>query len=841
MQVKRLAYFIVIVVCVPLLLTSQTSSFIYYGIEDGLTTSHVQTIEQASDGHLFIGTISGVIKFNGKNSIQFTKNDGLAEDWVTASHNDKNGNLWFGHWAGGVTRYTEKTKTFESLELENYTRFRKITSITKDHINRLWISTEGAGVIVYDLDSNKLFSISKLNGLHSNNVYSICQDNKNNMWLAGDSGIVVYDSDLKINSDAAYTIIDRTKGLPSNHVTALKLINKNEMWIGTADSGIIVLNVPDKLSLKTSSENLFKPVSFTKANGLSSNFIESIFEDSHKNIWIASTGGGAIKIVPVIAENRFDAIYNAQVFTYSTKQGLNYFNTKKIMEDREGNIWIGTEMGLNQYRGEKFQTFTINDSLASNLIWAITSDSEGNVWLGTNEGVSKITFTTAKKNGKITTLVKNITNKNGLPANVVLSVHEDNFGNMWFGTGYGGACRLKKGSNTLEVFNTAKGLSSDVIYSIASDNKGCVWFGTKEGASCFNPISGEIKNYSVKDSLGGNNIYRIYKDSKGRMWFGALGGDLAMYDGIRFKKFGKQDGITHRFILSITEDKNGNIWLGTYGGAIYVYDGKTFTNKNTVKHELFKIPFSIVADETNNIWIGTRRGATKFNIETNTFSSYGKEEGFPSAECNPNSICKDKMGNIWFGTTMGAVKYNPAEDIINNVEPTISLTGLRIAMKDAVFPEDGKFSYNENHLTFTFVGVSLTTPKKVKYLYKLEGFDSEWLPEPTTHNEVVYSNLPAGKYTLLVKAFNDDGVGTKKPLRYHFVILPPFSQTATFYVLMGVFILFCLYGADKIRRRNIVNEKQQLAEKIKILTKENAELLNKYNKESSAENTETPE
>ncbi len=817
------------------IILAQTSSFIYYGFEEGLTTTHIQSIEQTSEGSLLIGTISGVTKFNGQNSIQYTKNDGLAEDWVTTTLNDKSGSIWFGHWAGGVSRYIEKDKKFESLELEKYTRFRKITCLAKDNANRLWIATEGAGILIFDIDSNKLFSITKTNGLRTNNFYAVCQDNKNNMWLASDSGIVIYDSNINFESNSAYTIIDENKGLPTNHITALTLINQDEMWIGTADSGIVVLNVPDKLSLKTSSSPLFKPILFSKSNGLSSNFIEKIIEDAKKNIWISTTGGGAIKIVPFASTDRYERITNSQIYIYSTKQGLNYFNVKKIIQDREGNIWIGTELGLNQYRGDKFQTFTVNDSIASNLVWAVTADATGNIWLGTNEGVSKISFVTSKEGGKVSPQVKNITYKNGLPSNVVLAVHEDNYGNMWFGTAYGGACRLKKGSNVIEVFNTSSGLMSDAVYSIASDNKGSIWFGTKEGASCLDPLNGKVKNYTTRDSLGGNNIYRIYKDSKGRLWFGALGGDLSVFDGVKFKKFGPESGIKHRFILSITEDKSGNIWFGTYGGAIYMYDGHTFTNKNTVKHELFKIPFSIVSDEENNLWIGTRRGSAKYNSGTNIFTSYGKEEGFPAAECNPNAICRDKQGNIWFGTTMGVVKYNSGEDLINNVEPTVSLTGLKLFMKDASFPEDGKFAHNENHLSFSFVGISLTTPKKVKYLYKLEGFDSKWSPEPTLRNEVVYSNLPPGKYTLLVKAFNDDGISNKIPLRYQFSISPPFSQTAVFYVIMAVFIVFCLYGVDRVRRKNVLNEKQGLAEKVKSLTKENKELQRKLNGEPAAE------
>ncbi len=136
----------------------------------------------------------------------------------------------------------------------------------------------------------------------------------------------------------------------------------------------------------------------------------------------------------------------------------------------------------------------------------------------------------------------------------------------------------------------------------------------------------------------------------------------------------------------------------------------------------------------------------------------------------------DKEGNLWYGTIMGAVKYNPAEDKLNTTEPQTFITGIRLFMKDIVFPDDARFSYNENHITFKFLGISLANPENVQYQYKLEGFDNEWSPTYTTLNEAVYSNLPPGSYTFMVRACNSNGTCNVQPVTYKFYIAPPFGK-----------------------------------------------------------------
>jgi ligand-binding sensor domain-containing protein/serine phosphatase RsbU (regulator of sigma subunit) len=811
-------------------LHAQTTSFIHYGVEQGLAQSQVQVIQQDDEGNLWIGTLAGLTRYNGRTFKTFTKKDSLAEDWITAACKDKDGNLWFGHWAGGVSKYDFKLKKFQDLNLEEYTRFKTVTNIYQDKKDRYWISTQGSGIFVFEPKEGKMISVSRRDGLASDNVYQVCEDFKGNVWIATDKGITLYDPRYDITASTSYNTINLSKGLASDHVTSLAVVNKNEMWVGTADAGVMVLSLDSGFDTRQT-ESMFGS-NFTLKEGveLGSSFIDVIYEDREHNVWIGTTGGGITRCAPFRSDDRSEALEKSVISTYSTRQGLDYFNVNDIFEDREGNVWIATDLGLNKYRGERFQIYDEADSLVNNLVWSVLCDSDGNIWLGTNDGVSRIAFTRSEVNNKLQHDIRNYTMDNGLAGNVVLSMYEDKEGNIWFGTAYAGVSKLDK-SGKFTTYTRENGLAGDVVYAINSDEKGNIWFGTKEGASRLDPSTGRFRNYTTADGLGGNNVYRVFKDSKGQLWFGALGGVLSLYDGTSFRRFEESDGISHRFILSITEDSGHNLWFGAYGGGLYKYDGKAFKNYTIADGMTTDSPYSLVADNKGHIWIGHSRGLDRLNLKTEKFTYYGKQDGFLGVETNPNASCIDKEGNIWFGTIMGAVKFNPAEDKRNTVEPRTSLIGLKIFMKDASFPHDATFSYDENHLTFSFVGISLSSPEKVLYQYKLDGFDKDWSPGYTSLNEAVYSNIPPGTYTFMVRAANNDGLWNSEPVKYKFFVKPPFWQTAAFYIGMTVFILFLLYGADKVRTKNLQSAKKKLEESVKERTIElalkNAELAEK--------------
>ena len=819
---------ITLAILLNILVNAQTTSFINYGMDQGLVQNQIQSITQDNEGNLFVGTIAGLSKYNGTQWTSFTKNTNLAEDWITCSYKDKDGNIWFGHWAGGVTRYNTNTQQLENINLEEYTKLKTIRNITQDFTGKLWIATEGAGVFIFDAESKKMFALSKKDGLSSNTVYDICTDENKNMWMATDSGITVVNLNSSVSNPASYSRITNTNGLFSKNITALNVTSSHILVIGSADAGLAMVplqsNVTDWKSYIVKNQLLFNETS-----GLKSTFIKTIYEDNKKNIWVGTIGGGISLYINDKKSFNTQGIRNGFFKTYSTRQGLNYFNVNAIFQDREGSIWIGTDLGLNQYRGDFMQTFDEADNMPNNIVWSVFADNDNNIWMGTNNGLAKMTFS-YERDGKIENhILKQYTEKQGLASNVILASFQDSKGNMWFGTAFNGVCMLPTGTEKFKTYNVKDGLANEMVYTIAEDKTGNIWFGTKAGATRFNPATNEFRNFTEADGLGGNHIYRIYKDSKGLLWIGALGGNLCVYDGATFKKFSEEDGLKQKFILCINEDKSNNLWFGCYGGGLFKYDGKAFTNYNKQQGLKTESPYAITIDNNNNIWIGDNRGIEKFDVKQNKFYHYGKNEGFLGVECNPNAACTDKNGNLWFGTIMGAVRFNPNEEIPNALAPLTKVTGIKIQLEDAPFPTDNIFTYKQNNITFKFIGVSLTSPDKIRYEYTLEGFDHGWIPAKTIQ-EAVYTNLPAGDYVFKVRAYNNNDI-CSEAVSYSFKVKPPFWQTALFYILMGCVLIFGVFVFDRVRTRNLKIANALLESKVKERTEElavkNSELAEK--------------
>lgn len=802
----------------PLSIFPQTTSFISIGTEQGLVQSQVQCVVQDEYSNLWIGTLAGLSKYNGTTFTNFTKKDGLAEDWITTAYKASDGNLWFGHWAGNVTRYNKKTGLFENLNLEEYTRFKSIRGIVEDEAGRFWIATEGAGVFIYDPRENKMFAITKKDGLGSDNVYGLTFDNNRNLWFATDSGLTVYSLNKSLSNPQSFLHFRTSSGFYSNNITEVYFNSYGELWTGSADRGVGVLNLAQKLDEKNipafiASNHTY----FGESSGLKSSFIKTIFEDHYKNMWVGTIGGGVSLFIPNDPATRGNRFSQSVFKTWSTREGLNYFNVNAIYEDREFSLWIGTDIGLNQFRGERMQTYDENDNLPNNIVWSLLNDRDNNLWVGTNNGLCRVQFSYSA-NGKIESRnITTFTTANGLPSNVIYSLYEDSHGNIWAGTGLSGVAVMEKGSSRFVSYNTANGLANDVVYSITEDKDGNIWMGTKGGASKFVVSTKQFRNYTVADGLGGNHVYRVFRDSKGLIWIGALGGPLCVFDGFSFKKYDESYKVMHKFILSINEDKDGNIWFGCYGGGLYKFDGKQFTNyfvKDGLKTES---PYSIISDNENNIWIGHNKGIEKFNQKTKKFYHYGKSEGFQGVECNPNAVTIDRNGCIWFGTIMGAVKFNPAEDKPNNVKPVTLIYGIKIHLHDTIFPAENEFAYNDNNLTFKFVGISLANPEKIKYEYTLEGFDKGWIPGTAGLNEAVYTNVAPGTYKFKVRSCNNNEVYSE-PAVYEFTVKPPFWQTAVFYVVVGMFIVFGIFVYDKVRNRNLKKAKQELEKEVEKRT-----------------------
>ncbi|MDP4228236.1 MAG: two-component regulator propeller domain-containing protein, partial [Bacteroidota bacterium] len=303
----------------------------------------------------------------------------------------------------------------------------------------------------------------------------------------------------------------------------------NFLWIGTAGGG---LNLYDK------QERLFRHYVHLphQANSISSNFITAIFRDSEGNTWLGTWGEGLNKIVDLKKRNGSFISYQHNENNRSSL--INNF-VSSIMEDRYGNLWVGTQGGLDIFdRKNKRFVHPFNNKAgipAFNEVGCLKQDKEGNLWVGTKFGLyeipAKYIFTFNYNNAKIKTVYysNNYSDKFSLSGNYVISIAEDSKGNLWFGTYGNGVDKLVYGKDHKKYFvnyTENNGLANNVVYGILEDDQGDIWFSTDNGLSKYSPKTRSFRNYYVNDGLQSNQFYwtSCFKNPEGKMYFGSING-----------------------------------------------------------------------------------------------------------------------------------------------------------------------------------------------------------------------------------------------------------------------------------------------------------------------------
>lgn len=759
--------------------------------------SQVNAITQDSRGYLWIASNGGGIsKFDGLNFQNYNEKNGLSGNIVNALCEDKKGNIWSVSSWGGVSKYNgRKFITFNNKDglLDNDNN----STIFSDNSGKIWIGSN-SGITTYYNGTFKNFSPEK-NHFQNYDIHCIIQDSKNNIWIGGENGITFI-------SEKDTFQIQKKDGLPSNSIYSICEDFDGNILIGLQNNGItklligsldhqkdykfeIQVSIPQNLTaqsiikdkekntwIATDNDGIYvfksdKTTShITKENGLPTNNINKIYEDKLGNIWIGTMGGGLVKYA------------NKAFLYYNNIKGLNSPSIFSITKDDDDHVWIASsEDGVFEYDGEKIKQYSTINGFTNNTVRSIVKDKSGSLWFATQNGLVKYS------NG----IFKTLTTSHGLPTNNIRSLLIDKDNNLWIGTYGKGLAKYENGE--IKTLTTDDGLSHNFIHSLFQDTKGNIWAGTGNGVNKITPNQ-KIHNYSQSKGFCNPYIGTITEDNYGNMWFGT-DRCIVVYNGLDFKPITAEDGLSSGVIYLIHNDKNGNIWVGTNNGL----DKITLNSYGQIKH----------------------------------IKNYKAKQGFKGVECNSRAIYEDKLGNLWIGTVKGLVKYNPKEDRANVFEPTLHINNIKLYLEDVDWlnyskelskwdnlPMDLSLKHDQNHITFEFSAINLTSPEDIMYRYKLKPFDENWY-QVTQKNSATYSNLPPGKYTFCVKAKNNDNVWNQQPLEYHFTITPPFWKTWWFYVVIAALLFYVIYKLSSYR------EKQQLAisKELEIKVKERTQLI----------------
>lgn len=734
-------------------------------VEDGLAQDSVQAVTQTSDGYLWLATEKGLVRFDGAGFKVFTRKNtpGLKDNYIQTLFAGNDGTLWIGTRIGGLARLSHGT-------LYVFPAREKITCIAHDKHGTLVVGTSSG---LKKLVGGRLVAYGADSGLSSHPITALLKDRHGDLWVGTeDSGLV------RIGKDS-WTLLTQRQGLSSNRILSVFEDRNGNLWVGTDGGGL------DQLSDR-------KVTVFGILNGLSSNSIPSIAEGRDGRLWVGTDGGG------------LDRMDGNHFTSYTTRQGLSNDVIQCLYKDREGSLWIGTDGGgLNRLEHRKFLTYTTNDGLSQNLVTSVYQTHDGSVWMGTNGGgVNRL------KDGRFTAY----TTRQGLASNLVRAMTEDHSGNFWIGTDGAGLSVLRKGKFT--TYTQKNGLSNGVILSLVEDTKGTLWIGTVRGLDWFS--KGKFFSFKSPSPLADDIIMSLHESRDGSLWIGSVNHGLMRLKDGKLQAFTTKDGLPEEFVYDFYEDSAGTLWLGTNGGGLCRYRDGKFTLFTTDQGLFDDTIFRILEDDRGNLWMSSNRGifrVSKADLESlsqgkvQRISSpvFGKPDGMKTAECtdgNQPSGWKTTDGKLWFPTIKGVAVLDPDHLALNSIPPPVVVE--RIIYDKKPVDAQGTFSLppGSGELEIHYAGLTFLAPEKVRFKYKLEGFDKDWI-DAGGRRVAYYTNLPPGTYRFRVVACNNDGVWNNIGAMVKLTLQPHFYHTVPFDAACVLLLVLSASGAYRLRLRGI--------------------------------------
>ena len=751
---------------------------------DDLTTiknNYVRTLFETSHQKLLVGCIDGLMEYNQETNsfkeIPLIRNKKQVYPHVSQICELNNGEVWLSTIGQGVFRYdSSQKKGYFIDDLMNRLDYYYYNNIYEDSEYNIWIGTENNGLIFYSpkTDEIQLFKYPEIN---DNNISAIIENNEGELLIGTRiKGLSRFDKEKRTFIPVKH---------PSDKDLSIYCLAKvdNQVLVGTDGQGLKRYNQVSK-SLEDIGYNN-SPIDFSEGK------IHSILQDQNKNLWIGLFQKGIV----LIPKQTNPFLYYGNKSIYNNPIGQSC--VMSIFEDRNSHLWVGTDneglFELNS-KGERVKQYKPDgtQNAVANTIMAIFEDSEDNLWLGSyTNGVAKLNRKTGKCEYPLS-----------IAAEKIFSITEDNHKNLYiatYGAGFYKYNLLTKQLNHYESSKDEKNdlqrneLVNDWISYIYCDSDGLIWLGHHKGVSCFNPKTESFINFKETNTL-----------------------------------------ITNRVGYVIYEDKNNNIWAGTTDG-LYCFNKKTEKLVRYSTHEGLpnNVICGIAEDNNGNLWISTYMGVSKLYPNMNRFINYYASDGLQGNEFTHGAFTKDNKGNIYFGGTHGISFFNPLTINPISIDSKVRITdfyvwgepvykGKKSGNKPIIYHSvyDAnlfQLSYHDNTFTLVFSTLEYNNLENIAYQYKIEELGNTWSITEPGENRVTYNNLPAGKYTFVVRAVNHGEYS--KVYSTKIIIFPPWYQTWWAYTIYIFLFILLIIGIFQIARSKI-NHKREM------MKREHAEELN---------------
>jgi ligand-binding sensor domain-containing protein len=765
------------------ILPAQPAGIRHYKIAESGDPVRILKLFKNRQGYIFLGTSKGLYKFDGTRFIKVPFQNPVIDPTITSIFQDAQGQIWTGMQSGDIARLiNNKLKLFTP---EESTPKKPITTFLQDKKNNIWFATDGEGI--FYITSNHMYNINSDDGLAENSVYSLTLSDDEEILAGSDQGISV----CKIFGTSKKVInLNSKQGLPDNFVKAIAPAGNNTYWIGMQDKGLCIYDNNTRLFIQVPA---FASWKFGQINKLL---------QSDEFLWIATEDHGLVKI------NR-----NYQFVTMGKSEDYPE-NINDLMQDNEGNIWMlvnnneliktpGEQLKLQvKYKGRDYQN-----------THAILCDNKNNIWHGTIRGIIKYFHSDTAKTPHFFG-ISELDSKTDITA-----MYQDIYNRIWVGTMGKGIFLMEENTGRYRRVTENGLLQNSSVLSITGKGRS-VFVSSLEGAAEFTlnidpTISSRFSysNFSNISSIGSNYIYDIFKDSKNRIWFATDGKGITVMQDQKFTNYNESHGLKDEVIYSITEDIKGNIWFSTHSAGVYKFDGKKFTNYSTA-NGLSDINISAVkTDKAGNILIVYKKGVDVLDPATNQVSYLNGSQGVKEINIQDlGTVAQDTASGVLVSTLDGILSYRLLPEAVHR--PQTVLEGGALFLDSIDIHTVHTFSYDQNSLSFSYIGIYYTDPDAVNYQYKLEGLNNEWID--TKDRTVTFPKLPPAKYTFRVRSSLNHVFSDKNEAVYEFTIEKPFWTSWWFIIGSALLLGSLVYWYIKAREKSLKKVERLQQEKIQF-------------------------
>ncbi len=754
--------------------------------------------------------------------------EGLPQNSVRAIAQTREGYLWFGT-AEGLVRFDGiRLTVLNKISTPSFPT-NNIDSLAVAADGTLWISFRRHGL--GRLQDGRLEVWTTAQGLSSNDLSLLTAAADGSIWAASAG------QGLNRIRDGQVTVYRKAQGLPDDTCLALSLSRSGRDLLVATPAG----------AARVSDIGVTRLGAYESSTIPEQSTVTSLLEGDAGDVWIGTTKG----LLRVQSDHQ-------QLFT--TADGLPANDVSMVVRGHEaGTIWIGLRSGgVARFRNHHFESFTGADGLPDDDVRDVYEDHEGNIWVGTNAGgVSRLHSTP----------FHTVSKRDGLPADVTRAVFQSADGAMWIGTPAQGLARIHGG--VLTKWTVHDGLAGDGVSMIGQSSDGAMWIGSRDGLV---RMAGDaFTRYTTANGLPNANVRAMFEERDGAIWIGTFSGlcridgpRCVAVDGLNFnargfyqapdgalwiasnhglwrydhdhgptKHWGEHDGLSNDFLTSLSADADGTLWLSTNGAGLNRFKDGHITTYRLAQGLYDDNIFRVLADAHGWLWLTSNRGLFRVaRAELDAIAAghdgkihsqvYTEIDGLPSPEFNGGSFPAGVVahdGRLWLPSAKGIVIVDPTRVEPPHAAPSVFIERAVMDGRPLDSTTPSSVGPGEGNLEFQYTAFQFVAPTRLRFRYKLDGFDADWV-DAGARRTAYYTRVPPGDYVFRVQASNDTGTWGAEHVTAAITLKPRVYQTAWFRGLGALALVLLIAGGVQWRIAQHRAQERRLVEMVDARTRE---------------------